>query len=74
MDYQDSVNPLARARANLPLSFEAYHPVSFKKNMSAIALSTTRARQLQYPPEGLREDLLLLEVDDQLLADVAKHG
>lgn len=42
--------------------------------MSAIALSATRARQLQYPPQGLREDLLLLELDDQLLADVAKHG
>jgi hypothetical protein len=42
--------------------------------MSAIALSATRARQLQYPPEGLREDLMLLEVDDALLADVAKRG
>jgi hypothetical protein len=41
---------------------------------SAIALSATRARQLQYPPEGLREDLLLLEVDDQLLAEVSKRG
>lgn len=41
---------------------------------STIALSTTRARQLQYPPEGLREDLLLLEVDDQLLKDIAQCG
>jgi sister chromatid cohesion protein DCC1 len=40
----------------------------------SIALSAERARQLQYPPEGLREDLLLLELDDQLLAGVAKRG
>lgn len=37
-------------------------------------LSASKHRQLQYPREGLREDLRLLEVDDAMLSKIIASG
>lgn len=40
----------------------------------SLQLSASRPRQLAYKAGGLRSDLRLLEVDDALLAEIARGG
>jgi hypothetical protein len=40
----------------------------------SLTLSNSKPRELQYAPGGLREDLVLLEVTEDLLSTIEREG